>query len=89
MLADFAEMDPLLAARQASHAAASSSQSGLPYPDFNLPVYSTMNGGFPPAQHLSQEFEHVLSCAHEHYRGRDYHKALQLCQSVSLSELGI
>ena len=79
-----AGMDPLLAARQASHAAASSSQSNSQYPDFNssLPVYSGLNAGYTQSTHIPPDFEHILNRAHEHYRGGDYHQALQLCQSV-------
>lgn len=77
-------MDPLLAARQASNATASSSQGNPQYPDFNssLPVFSGINAGYTQASHMPADFEHALNRAHEHYRAGDYHKALQLCHSV-------
>ena len=82
-----AVMDPLLAARQASNAAASSSQSIPQYLDFNssLPVFSAINAGYTQASHMPADFEHALNRAHEHYRAGDYHKALQLCHSVRAS----
>lgn len=84
-----AVMDPLLAARQASNAAASSSQGNTQYTDFNgsLPVFSGINAGYTQASHMPADFEHALNRAHEHYRAGDYHKALQLCHSVSTSAL--
>lgn len=79
-------MDPLVAARQASHAAASSSQGNPQYTELSssLPVYSTSSSGYPQAQQIQQDFEHILSRAHEHYRGGEYQKALQLCQTVAI-----
>ena len=82
-----AGMDSVMASRQASHAAASSSNGSRQLSEFgSVPLYPAAASSYLQQQQqqasLPSDFDRLLNQAHEVYRAGDFHRALQLCQAV-------
>ena len=83
-----------MASRQASHAAASSSNGSRQLSEFgSIPLYPAAASSYLQQQQqqasLPSDFDRLLNQAHEVYRAGDFHRALQLCQAVRAPQLQI